>query len=322
MHIRAILNPRAGVRAREAYAALANTPNGWQLEIEITNAPGHARELARESAARGDDAVLAVGGDGTINEVAAGLLGSQTALGVVPAGSGNGLARTLGISLDPAAALGELAYGVRQRIDVGRINGEAFLNVAGVGFDAYMSAAFHDWTQPGRRRGILPYVWLGLGAVARFVPQRWRVELAGETLELPAFLATFANGRQYGGGATIAPEARLNDGQLEFVVIDPCNKAELLLNTPRLFLGTLSGFRRYHHWTVPGATLIAQYAAEHQRDGEPGERCERFEITLEPRALDVLVPRRTIEDPTGPFSDRKGAATRHSVSAGDCDARN
>jgi diacylglycerol kinase (ATP) len=199
---------------------------------------------------------------------------------------------------------------VRQRMDVGRINGEAFLNVAGVGFDAYMSAAFHDWTQPGRRRGILPYVWLGLGAVARFVPQRWRVEMAGETIELPAFLATFANGRQYGGGAVIAPEARLNDGQLEFVVIDPCTKAELLLNTPRLFLGSLTRFRRYRLWTVPGATLIAQYAADHHRDGELGERSERFEITLEPRALDVLVPRRTLEDPEGPFSACEAAAGR------------
>jgi diacylglycerol kinase (ATP) len=321
VHIRAILNPRAGLRSRQAYAALANAPNGWQLEIEITNAPGHARELARESAARGDDAVVAVGGDGTVNEVAAGLLGTRTALGVVPAGSGNGLARTLGISLEPAAALEELAYGVRQRMDVGRINGEAFVNVAGVGFDAYMSAAFHDWTQPGRRRGVLPYVWLGLGAVTRFVPQRWRVEMAGQTIELPAFLATFANGRQYGGGAMIAPEARLNDGQLEFVVIDPCSKTELLVNTPRLFLGTLRGFRRYRHWTVPRATLIAQYAADHHRDGELGERCERFEITVEPRALDVLVPRRTLEDPDGPFSDHDGAAGSRSASAEERDTR-
>jgi diacylglycerol kinase (ATP) len=321
VHIRAILNPRAGLRSRQAYTALGNTPNGWELEIEITNAPGHARELAQESAARGDDAVLAVGGDGTINEVAAGLLGSHTALGVIPAGSGNGLARTLGISLDPGAALVELAYGVRHRMDVGRINGEAFLNVAGVGFDAYMSAAFHDWTQPGRRRGVLPYVWLGLGAVARFVPQHWRVEMASETLEVSAFLATFANGRQYGGGAIIAPHARLNDGQLEFVVVDPCSKTELLLNTPRLFLGTLGGFRHCRRWTVPAATLIGQYPADHHRDGELGNRCERYEITVEPRALDVLVPRRTLEDPQGPFADRDSASAGRSTSAGEDSAR-
>jgi diacylglycerol kinase (ATP) len=316
VHVRAILNPRAGVRSRQAYAALANPPNGWELEIEITTAPGHARELASESAARGDDAVLAVGGDGTINEVAAGLLGSRTALGVVPAGSGNGLARTLGISLDPATALAELTHGARERIDVGRINGEAFLNVAGVGFDAFVSAAFHDWTRPGRRRGILPYVWLGFDAVTRFVPQRWRVEMAGETIELPAFVATFANGRQYGGGAIIAPEARLNDGQLEFVVIDPCPTAELLFNMPRLFFGTLDRFRRYRRWTVKGATLIGQYSADHHRDGEPGERCERFDITVEPRALEVLVPRRTLDDPRGPFADHDGAAGQGQASGG------
>jgi diacylglycerol kinase (ATP) len=315
LHVRAILNPRAGVRSQHAYAALANAPNGWQLEIEITNAPGHARELAHESAERGDDAVLAVGGDGTINEVAAGLVGSRTALGVVPAGSGNGLARTLGIALNPAAALVELAAGVRRRMDVGRINGEVFLNVAGIGFDAFISTAFQEWTQPGRRRGILPYVWLSFTSLTSFVPEVWRLETAGQSVELPAFLATFANGRQYGGGAIIAPGARLDNGQLEIIIVDPCPNAELMLNAPRLFLGTIGSFRHYRRWTAPSATLTGQRLADHHRDGEPGGRSARFDIWVEPRALEVLVPRHTAEDAQGPFASQEGAPERPQASA-------
>jgi diacylglycerol kinase (ATP) len=301
VQVRAIVNPRAGVRSRHAFAALAGAPASWRLEIETTNAPGHARELAQESAERGDEVVLAVGGDGTVNEVAAGLLGSRSALGIIPAGSGNGLARTLGIALDPRAALLELANGVHRRMDVGRINGEVFFNVAGIGFDAFMAAAFHDWGRPGRRRGVLPYVWLGVGAMARFVPEVWQIEANGQSEELPAFLATFANGRQYGGGALIAPGARLDDGQLDVVVIEPCPKTELLLNTPRLFTGTIERCRRYRHWATPAMTLIGHNAADHHRDGEPGARSDRFEVSVEPRALEVLVPRRTALDPRGPF---------------------
>jgi hypothetical protein len=183
VQVRAIVNPRAGVRSRHAFTALAGAPTSWRLEIETTNAPGHARKLAQESAERGDEVVLAVGGDGTVNEVAAGLLGSHSALGIIPAGSGNGLARTLGIALDPRAALLELADGVHRRMDVGRINGEVFFNVAGIGFDAFMAAAFHDWGRPGRRRGVLPYVWLGVGAMARFVPEVWQIEANGQSVE-------------------------------------------------------------------------------------------------------------------------------------------
>jgi len=204
MRVRAILNPRAGTRSRRALSALENGPAAWSIEIATTESPGHALDLARESAERGDDLVLAVGGDGTVNETAAGLLGSRTTLGIVPAGSGNGLARTLGIARDARTALAQLASGVRRRIDVGRINGELFLNVAGTGFDAAMAVAFHDWGKPGRRRGILPYAWLGVSEMARFTPDVWRFETDGQSVELPTFLASFANGRQYGGGAIIA----------------------------------------------------------------------------------------------------------------------
>ena len=162
MKARAILNPRAGLAAARALHALEGHP-GWRgIEIKTTTARGDARVFAAEAAAAGYDAVLSIGGDGTANETAWGLMGSQTALGLVPMGSGNGLARTLGIPLRPERALDVLAGAVRRRMDVGMINGRPFLNVAGAGFDAEIGADFHAHGLRGGRRGIFTYVRLSL----------------------------------------------------------------------------------------------------------------------------------------------------------------
>lgn len=310
MRVRAILNPRAGLKARRAARALEDGPGSWSIELVTTRGPAHAQDLAHEAAARGDDLVLAVGGDGTINEVATGILGSGTALGIVPAGSGNGLARTLGIPLNPGGALARLADGLRRRMDVGRINGRVFLNVAGTGFDASIATAFHDWGLNGGRRGVLPYVWLAMREVRRIRPDVRALQADGLSVEMPMLLAAFANGRQYGGGAIIAPAARLDDGRIDVVVIEACPMVRAWLSAPRLFLGTIGGFPYYRHWQVSSATLVASVPHVHHRDGEPGCEAARFEVAVEPRALEVLVPRATVEAPDGPFCERPAGGRR------------
>jgi YegS/Rv2252/BmrU family lipid kinase len=297
----AVLNPRAGLRAARARAALLAHRSAWDLEIAETEGRGHAQELARASAARGDAAVLAVGGDGTANEVAGGLIGSTTALGVLPMGSGNGLARALGIPLRPQRALDALASAVVRRMDAAQLNGRLFLNVAGAGFDAAVSAAFHDFTSRGGRRGIFTYVRMGFRSMFSYRAEACRVEVAGQVFEGKALLVTFANGRQYGAEATIAPGSRLDDGLLDVVVLEDAPILELLLHAPRLFLGGLTGFRRYRRFPATGAVLTAERPLPWHRDGEPEAPAQRLEVELLPRALDVLVPRATAEDPAGPF---------------------
>jgi len=189
VRVRAIVNPRAGVAARRALTAIERSRSSWRIEPRVTDGPGHARDLAAEAVARGDEVVVAAGGDGTANEVARALVGTEVALGLVPVGSGNGLARSLGIPLDPDRALQALGSAVRRRMDVGRMNGGLFLNVAGTGFDATVAAAFHERGRNGRR-GIPAYFWAGLGEVRRYSADTRRVETAGEAVELPVFLAT------------------------------------------------------------------------------------------------------------------------------------
>ena len=298
----AIANPRAGVASRWAAEAMRRNRDIWpELETWTTGGPGEARALARRAAEAGVEVVLAVGGDGTANEVAAGLLGSTTALGVVPAGSGNGLARTLRIPLDADRALRTLAAAVTLPMDVGRVNGHPFLNVAGAGFDAAVGEAFHARALRGGRRGVMNYVRIAFAMSWTYRCSGFLLEAGGHRFEGGAWLVAFVNGRQYGGAAVIAPGARLDDGLLDIVVVERAGPIEILANAPRLYVGGLENFRRYRRLAASSAVLSAPDAFPHHRDGEPGEPASRLEVSVEPKALKVLVPRATAEDPNGPF---------------------
>jgi diacylglycerol kinase (ATP) len=298
----AIANPRAGVAARRAAEAIERNRGLWPgLETWTTSGPGAAQELARRAAAEGYEVVLAVGGDGTANEVASGLLGSITALGVVPAGSGNGLARTLRIPVDADRALRELASAVTLTMDVGRVNGRPFLNVAGAGFDAAVGEAFHASALRGGRRGLMSYVRIALAMSWGYRRGGFTLEAGEHRFEGQAWLVAFVNGRQYGGAAVIAPGALLDDGLLDVIVIEEAAPLEILAHAPRLYFGGLEAFSRYRRLPASRAVLTSLQPFPHHRDGEPAEAVTRLEVGVEPRALRVLVPRAAAEDPLGPF---------------------
>lgn len=296
------MNLRAGVAARRALKALERRGALWKdLEVVLTERPGHARELARDAAERGFECVLSVGGDGTANEAAWGILGTETALGVLPSGSGNGLARTLRLSLNPARALAALEQAVVRLMDVGYVNQRPFLNVAGTGFDAAVGRAFQERSRNGARRGVMGYVRAGLTQV--FSYQATPLAFEGTAAPLPAryLLVTFANGPQYGGAAVIAPGARLNDGILDVVLIEDEPRLQLLLQAPRLFLGGIAGLAAYRRVAVTSLVVKAATLLLHHCDGEPEPPVARLEVRLAPKALRVLVPSRTADDPEGPF---------------------
>ncbi len=304
MKVRAILNPRAGVSREEARRAAERGHPRWDdFDLSVTEGPGHATELALAAAAAGADLVLSVGGDGTANEVARGLLGSAAALGIVPMGSGNGLARALRIPLRPARALHALDTGVRRLIDVGLLNGQPFLNVAGTGFDASVSRAFHDSGRAGGRRGLLGYVRLSLREMVRYRAPRVVIETDTERLELRPFVLTFANGPQYGSGAVINPGGKLDDGRLELVVLDDGPLLGLLAASPRLFLGGLERIAGYRRLRATRVTVTAEEPLALHRDGDPGTATERIEVSIQPRALTIVAPAATASDPEGPFSN-------------------
>ena len=308
MRVRAIVNPRAGVAPEAARQAVEGGRPAWDdYGVVVTREAGHATTLAREAVEAGAELVIAVGGDGTLNEVARALLGSEAALGIVPVGSGNGLARALRLPLNPAAALAALETGVRRRIDVGRLNGGLFLNVAGTGFDAAVGAAFHRAGASGRRRGLLGYLRLCFAQVLAYRPQPLVLQAGGEPLGLTPFMVTFANGPQYGSGAVINPGGKLDDGRLEIIYFDGGRISNILLAAPRLFTGSIRKASGYRRLSTDRAMLHAESALLVHRDGDPAESARQVQIELVPGALEVVVPTATANDPDGPFTPQATA---------------
>jgi YegS/Rv2252/BmrU family lipid kinase len=238
-----IINPVAGGRrrglpigervrvAQEAFAR--HEIDGLVL---LTERAGHASELAQVAVAGGADTVVAWGGDGTINEVASQLAGAA-ALGIVRAGSGNGLARELGIPASPRAALDIALAGRDRRIDVGEIEGRPFLNVAGIGFDAAMAAAFNR--MGGERRGPARYALRVLRDAFGYPARRYEIDVDGQRVEAAALVVAIANLRQYGSNVVIAPRAAPDDGLLDVVIVGDRRAISRVGLVPRLFDRTL-----------------------------------------------------------------------------------
>jgi diacylglycerol kinase (ATP) len=304
VRVRAIMNPRAGVRLPGVREAVERGRPAWRdYAVFLTREPGHATELAREALAGGADVVIAVGGDGTVNEVARSLLGSHAALGIVPAGSGNGLARALRLPLRPDRALAVLETALSRPIDVGLLDGRLFLNVAGIGFDAAVGHAFHEHGRRGGRRGLLGYLRLSLRELGRYRPQPLTIEAEGhERVESAPFVLTFANGPQYGSGAVINPAAKLDDGRLELVTFEIGPVRELLAAAPRLFTGGLDRSPRYRRRATARAVITAATPFFVHLDGDPVPAANRVTLELRHRALQLLAPATTVADPRGPFA--------------------
>ena len=289
MRICFILNPTSGTNRTQDVPALLTehaTAAGAEFEIRLTEHAGHGQTLAREAAEAGCRVVVAVGGDGTVNEVARGLLGTAAALGIVPRGSGNGLARHLHLPLDLPGAVQRACAPEFQRIDAGRINGHWFFCTAGLGFDAHVSRMF---AQAGTR-GLATYVKVALREYGRYQPTAVQVELENqELLDTHCYVLAFANATQYGNNAYIAPRANIQDGLLDLCLIDALPIWRAVRVGVGLALGTLptSGgaqFHRSHHIRVRAAAPLGFHV-----DGDYVAESTDFEVELQPLALEVAV---------------------------------
>jgi diacylglycerol kinase (ATP) len=284
-----ILNPTSGTNRTQDVPALLTryaTAAGAEFEVQLTQRAGHATELAREAAARGCRVVVAVGGDGTVNEVARGLLGTGAALGIVPRGSGNGLARHLRLPLDLPGAVRRACQPTFQRMDAGRINGHWFFCTAGLGFDAHVSKMF---ARAGTR-GLSTYVKVALREYRRYRPTPVQVELENmQLLDTHCYVLAFANAAQYGNNAYIAPRADIQDGLLDVCLIDALPMLRAVRVGVGLALGTLatSGGAAYH--TSRRIRVRAAQPLGFHVDGDYVTDATDFEVELEPLALEVAV---------------------------------
>lgn len=259
---------------------------GADVAIHLTERAGHARELARQAASSGCASVIAWGGDGTVNEVGSGLMGSATALGLVPAGSGNGLASALGVPMESAQAVGEAFDAPVHRIDVGLLGGLPFFNVAGIGFDAHVATLFNSRGKGSR--GGWPYISIGIREGCTYCAQNYTLTLGQTSRQSKALLIVFANGREFGLKTLIAPNARLDDGFLDAVVVeDPGSVIARFWHARHLATGNPQRAPIVSMDRITEATVEADGDMVYHVDGEPGVMTGRVEVSIVPGALGV-----------------------------------
>lgn len=285
-----IVNPASGFVAKDIAVALITRQLRRRfagLELVHTASPPEALAAIRQGLDR-FDLFVAFGGDGTVNSVAGALIGRDRTLGILPGGSGNGLARNLGIPLPWLRALNTLVSGRDVSIDAGEINGRRFFNVAGIGLDGLIARQFE---RDARTRGILPYVYFALKGYLEMPAFRVRVSAAGSEFEEEIMIAALANFRQYGAKAVIAPHASPYDRLLDLCLLRKSTLRESSLNVQRLFAGTIHRYPFYRSLPFAEARIRSLSGpVPFHFDGEYGGECADYEARVLPAAVRVRVP--------------------------------
>lgn len=281
-----IINPISGGKKKDYLPALIqNTIDHSKFDIKIvfTERRGHAAELSGEG---GFDIYVAAGGDGTLNEVASKLVNSGSSMGILPLGSGNGLARHMGISMNVEKAIRQLNTAKTVSIDTCTFNGRPFVNMAGVGFDAHIGKMFAESTE----RGFKTYVIQTLTEFKNYQAQKYKIHYDNKVIESEAFLVSFANSAQYGNNAFIAPDASINDGMLDVCILKPFSAINVLSIGFRLFNKTIK--KSKYMQSVRAKELVVERELEgvSHLDGEPLDFGKRLEIKVIPSSLKLLIP--------------------------------
>ncbi|MBI5588088.1 MAG: diacylglycerol kinase family lipid kinase [Deltaproteobacteria bacterium] len=293
MKVRFVVNPVAGGTDRvkkitESVKRLLKSEEGI-FDIKVTLGRGSAAEFSKEAVMKGFDAVFACGGDGTINEVATPLVSTGTVLGVLPGGSGNGFAKSLGIPGDIDGSIGLLKGFKVRDIDVGIICGRYFFSTAGCGFDARLSKRYNEGKVSRKVRGIVPYYPIALAEFFKFKPRELTVQTDCQTIKVAPLILTAANTEEYGGGAVIAPGALPDDGLLDLCIVPKTGLIGARKFAKKLLSGKVADFDGYMCVRTDRVEITDAGDSVVQADGEPFEWRGNITIGLLHKKLKVLV---------------------------------
>lgn len=285
-----ILNPVSGTRHKSAILEYVRKVlamhKDYEAELYSTTSVGDACRAAREYVGKKFDIVVAIGGDGTVNEVAEGLVNSNVKLGIIPVGSGNGLARHLSIPMSYQRAVDAIFEGNTQFIDAGMINGKVFFCTAGVGFDAVVGNKFNS----APSRGLKTYMEFCTKEYMKYRPEEYEIHLLGTSFRQKAFLITFANSSQWGNNAVIAPDANISDGMMDVVIWREAPKVTVPLMTLELFLRTIKYSEFIDTYRCRELTIIREKEGLIQFDGESMMMGKEIRLSVIHKAVEVVVP--------------------------------
>lgn len=283
-----IVNPISGTKGKKDIVRnIDNVLNKdvFDYEILYSEYAGNAEQLSRNASDSGSDIVVAVGGDGTVNEVAKGLLGTEAALGIIPCGSGNGLARHLQIPITSKRAIEIINCNTVEKLDYGKVCGEPFFCTCGMGFDAYVSYKFSE----AKKRGVLTYLEQALAEWLRYEPETYIVEDETGRETYKAFLITCANASEYGNNAYIAPQASMNDGLMDVTIVEPFSALEAPQLALQLFSKTLRSGSHVRMFQTRELTVHRQDEGVIHRDGDPVPAEKNVHVEIVHKGINVIV---------------------------------
>jgi YegS/Rv2252/BmrU family lipid kinase len=286
-----IVNPKAGITPKskvviELLAGNIIPSSRFIPEVIFTQRAGHATEIAKDAVTKGVDIVVASGGDGTVNEVACAMVNTDIPMGILPAGSGNGLARCLGISMSYALALRTIIRGNSKLMDVATVNDMLYTSIAGIGFDAHVAQKFSETFI----RGMISYMQITLNEFSSYKPLTYKLTIDGVSMEKHALMIIFANSDQFGFNTRIAPDAKVDDGLLDICVIKKMPVTQIMNIGYHMMMGTpaKSGYAEYFR----GKEITIENITDPLMniDGEAKIVKSPVSIRIKPLALRVIVP--------------------------------
>ncbi len=290
-----ILNPISGTHSKEEIPAMIEQILDKELfdtEICFTQYRGHAAEIAKQKADEETDIVVAVGGDGTVNEVARSLVHTNTALGIIPCGSGNGLARHLCLPLDIKKAIGIINSCKIDTFDYGVINGMPFFCTCGMGFDAFISLKFAE----AGKRGPITYVENVLKEGLKYKPETYEVSDDTGARKYKAFLIACANASQYGNNAYIAPGATMKDGEMDVIVMEPFNALDAPQIAADLFMKTMHNNSKIKTFRTKTLHITRKTPGAIHYDGDPIMTDKDIDVHIEHQGIRILINPNATED--------------------------
>jgi len=285
-----IINPISGSRRRRNHVQLINDNvdrDKYDINIALTKYAGHAIEISRQAVQDEYDVIVAVGGDGTVNEVASQMINSNSTLGIIPGGSGNGLARHLNIPLMTLRAINLLNKGVVTKIDTATVNDRPFISIAGVGFDALVAKKFAE----GSRRGFLTYFRIAANEFLTYKPKKYTLSFDdGLYIKRRAFFISFANSNQFGYNAKIAPNAMLNDGKIDICIAQKPNVFQTPVVANLLLLKLIDKSPLMDIIPTTGVAIKRKKNKVVNIDGEPVKLDKELVVKVIPSSLKVIIP--------------------------------
>ena len=284
-----IVNPISGIGRQKGVEQLIESrldKSKFNASVAYTDAPGHASEISGRAAAEGVHIVVAVGGDGTVNETAAGLVGTSTALAILPAGSGNGLARHLKIPMNIKSAIDIINREHLLKIDTATINDQLFVNVAGVGFDAAVAKKF----AVAGKRGFSTYLRITTSSYKNYEPKQYTLVIDGQVIKRRALLISFANSSQFGNNTSIDPSASINDGYIDVCIVGKMPYWKTFFLGPLLFLKKFDQTRYIEIIRAKEVVLKRKKGKSIHLDGDPKTMGKELVMRINPLSLNVIVP--------------------------------